>query len=179
MLYLPVILGTARHNRRSEHVAKAVLKFVQQLDVETELLDVRDFPQTYTQQPTEKIKEWFDKAKRADGFIVVTPEYNHGYPGELKIFFDNVYQECNRKPIGFVGVSTGPLGGARGIEQLRLVSIEFQMVPIRNAAYFGMAIEHIDEQGNIKNLEELNKKLTNLTNELLWYARVLKAGREV
>lgn len=178
MLYIPIILGTARHERRSAHVAKAVLDFVKKLDVETELIDVKDFPQTYTQEPTDKIKEWFTKAERADGFIVVTPEYNHGYPGELKMFFDNVYKECNHKPIGFVGVSTGPLGGARGIEQLRLVSIEFQMVPLHNAAYFGMAINNIDEQGSIKNSEELDKKLTNLTNELLWYARVLKAGRE-
>lgn len=177
MLYIPIILGTARQGRRSENVAREVLDFAKTLEIETELLDVRDFPQRYTQEPTEKMKEWQTKAERADGYIVVTPEYNHGYPGELKMFLDHVYKECNRKPIGFVGVSDGVLGGARGIEQLRLVAIEFQMIPLRTAVYFRNVLELFDEQKKLKDPADWRKRLGLLFDECLWYARVLREER--
>jgi NAD(P)H-dependent FMN reductase len=176
-LYIPIILGTARNGRRSEHIARHVLAFAKTLEIETELLDVRDFPQSFTQSPNPKMLEWKDKAQRADGFVVVTPEYNHGYPGELKMFIDHVYKECNRKPIGFCGVSDGVLGGARGIEQLRLVSIEFQMIPIRTAVYFRSVMDLLDENNQLKDIDNWNGRLGQLFDELLWYARVLKAER--
>ncbi len=177
-LYIPIVLGTARAGRRSEHVARQLFQFAKDLDIEIELLDVKDFHQAYTQEPTEKMNEWKEKATRADGFVVVTPEYNHGYPGELKMFFDHIYKECNRKPIGFVGVSTGILGGARGIEQLRLVSIEFQMIPIRTAVYVGNVLTTLNEAGDFVAPDEWNKKFGQLFEELLWYARVLKNDRQ-
>ncbi len=176
-LYVPIILGTARAGRRSEIVAQAVLDFAKNLEIETELLDVKDFRQAYTQEKIPAMEIWKEKAERADGFIVVTPEYNHGYPGELKMFLDHIYRECNRKPIGFVGVSTGPLGGARGIEQLRLVSIEFQMVPARISVYVGNILQHLNEQNELDNLEELHKKFVLLFEEVIWYARVLREER--
>ncbi len=176
-LYIPIILGTARIGRRTEAIARHLLSFAQTLDIETELLDVRDFPQHFTQEATEKMKEWKEKSARADGYIVVTPEYNHGYPGELKMFLDHVYKECNRKPIGFAGVSDGVLGAARGIEQLRLVAIEFQMIPIRTAVYFRNVTELLDEEKNLKYPAEWNKRLQLLFDECIWYARVLKDER--
>jgi NAD(P)H-dependent FMN reductase len=176
-LYIPIILGTARAGRRSESVARHVLAFAQTLDIETELLDVKDYRQAFTQEATPAMSAWLEKAKRADGFIVVTPEYNHGYPGELKMFLDHGYTESNRKPIGFVGVSTGPLGGARGIEQLRLVSIEFQMIPLRTAVYVGNIIDALDEHNTLKDTTELDKKLKLLFDECVWYARVLREER--
>jgi len=176
-LYIPVILGTARVGRRSESVAKVVLAFLQKLEIETKLLDVRDFPLTHTEEVTPAIENWKQEATRADGFVVVTPEYNHGYPGELKLFLDSVYKELGRKPIGFVGVSKGTISGARAIEQLRLVSIEFHMVPIRSAVYVGEVIPLLDESGNFKDPSLLEKKLTIMTEELLWYAKALKTAR--
>ena len=88
-LYIPIILGTAREGRKSEMVANYVLNNIKKLGVETELIDVRDFIQGSTYGINDKIESWKNKAIQADGIIIVTPEYNHGYPGELKIFLDN------------------------------------------------------------------------------------------
>ena len=73
----------------------------------------------------------------ADGLIVVSPEYNHGYPGPLKEVLDSLYEEYEHKPIGICGAGGG-LGGSRAVEQLRLVAIELKLVPIREALYFPM-----------------------------------------
>jgi len=177
-LYIPIILGTARVGRKSELVANYVLEFVKKLGVETELLDVKNFPQTYTQEKTEAIATWQAKAEQADAYIIVTPEYNHGYPGELKLFLDNVYLECNRKPLGLVGVSSGPFGGARAIEQLKAVAVEFQLLPLKNSVYFGNVMSLFDDSGELKDQATWDKKLTQLTTELLWYAKLLQAGRQ-
>lgn len=176
-LFVPIILGTARKGRRSEIVAHHVLNFAKTLDIEVELFDVKDFPQSFTQEPKPEIKRWQEAAERADAFVIVSPEYNHGYPGELKLFIDNVYTECNRKPIAFVGVSVGPLGGARAVEQLRLVAVELHMVPIRTAVYFGHIVDLIAEDNTIKDSAEWDKRLTQLFDELLWYAHTLREQR--
>jgi len=88
-----------------------------------------------------------------------------------------LYEEYNRKPIAFCGVSAGPIGGARMIEQLRLVAIELQMVPVRNAVYFGNVSDLFNEKGEVKNLSYADR-IIKMLDELIWYARVLKYGRE-
>ena len=107
-LYIPIILGTAREGRRSEHAAKFILQEFQKLgDVETELLDVRDYAvkATDNSEKTKEAQRFAEIATRADGFILVVPEYDHGYPGELKMLLDMLYKEYNRKPIGIQGCS--------------------------------------------------------------------------
>jgi NAD(P)H-dependent FMN reductase len=160
-LYIPIILGTAREGRRSEQAARYVLGQAQGLEsVETELIDVRGANEDFAQ-----------KAEKADGFIIVSPEYNHGYPGELKEFLDRLYNEYHKKPVGFCGVSTGGMGGARAVEQLRLVAIEFHMVPIHEALYFSNIKDGIDE-------EAFTQRAAKFFEELLWYAKALKTARE-
>src|SRR5262245_58802077 len=116
-LSIPVILGTARSGRESEKVAKFVHEFAVQHGFLTELVDVRDYLQSFTEE--KELTAWKEKATAADGFIIVSPEYNHGYPGELKMFLDSAYVEYNHKPLGIVGVSDGMAGGIRMAEQLR------------------------------------------------------------
>ena len=179
-LYIPIILGTAREGRRSENAAKFVLQEFQKVrNVETELIDVRDYAAKATDNSgkTEEAQRFAEKATRADGFIVVAPEYDHGYPGELKMMLDMLYKEFNRKPVGICGVSAGGTGGVRVVEQLRLVAIEFQMVPIREAIYFSNVHKLFDEDGNITD-ESYIGKTKSLFEELLWYARALKVARE-
>lgn len=176
-MYIPIILGTAREGRRAEKAAKFVLQEVANAGIETELIDVRDFPISATGEQAPALQELGEKFKRADGYIIVTPEYNHGYPGELKQLLDSFYNEYARKPIGFCGVSGGILGGARAIEQLRLVAIELHMVPIREAVYFGNITNLFDEQGNIQD-PSYAKRVQTLLGELLWYAKALKPARE-
>lgn len=179
-LFIPIILGTAREGRASEKVAKFVFgEMAKFADIETELIDVRDYrlqstDNTETQEIAKKLSE---KISRADGLIVVSPEYNHGYPGELKMMLDMLYREYFKKPIGICGVSMGGLGGVRMVEQLRLVSIELHMVPIREAVYFSNVQQLFGEDGNIKD-QSYAPRLKTFMDELFWYAKALKEARE-
>lgn len=179
-LFIPIILGTAREGRWSEKVAKFVFSEVQKHpEIESELLDVRDFRLSATDnsQESETAQRLADKINKADGFIVVSPEYNHGYPGELKMMLDLLYQQYARKPLGIVGVSSGGLGGVRMVEQLRQVAVEFHMVSIREAVYFSTVQNLFDDSGKILD-ESYSRKISKLLEELVWYAKVLKWGRE-
>ena len=93
---------------------------------------------------------WSKLASSAQGYIIVSPEYNHGYPGELKLMLDQAYKEYAHKPVGIVGVSSSVLGGARMVEQLRLVSIELSMIPVRSAVYIREIQNVLDETGNMQ-----------------------------
>lgn len=178
-MYIPVILGTARKGRQSEKVAQFILQETKKAGIETELIDVRDFRIEATDNSGEmpQAKKLAEKISRTDGLIIVTPEYNHGYPGELKMMMDMLYQEYAKKPVGICGVSAGGLGGARVVEQLRLVCVELSMVPIRQALYFSTVQDLFDERGSIKNklYYSLVKKFLD---ELLWHAKNLKTARE-
>lgn len=178
-LFIPLILATGRKERKSEGVAKFVFEEVKARGFESELIDVRTFAlsETDNTKTSETAKKFAGVITRADGLIIVSPEYNHGYPGELKMALDQLYEEYNRKPIGICGVSAGVLGGARMVEQLRLVAIEFQMVPIRNAVYFSESYKLFDDEGNLKDAEYYHKRLNAFFDELAWYAKALKKAR--
>jgi len=179
-MYIPIILGTGRKDRQSEKAAKFILKEAKKLArVETELIDVRDFPMQSTDnsETSDQSKRFAEIMTRADGFIIVVPEYNHGYPGELKMALDMAYTEYNRKPVGICGVSMGGMGGVRAVEQLRLITIEFQMVPIRSAIYFSKIGQLFAEHGEITD-PSYTERLGPFFEELLWYAKALKQARE-
>lgn len=178
-LYIPLILGTGREGRNTEKAVRYILSEVQKRDdIETELLDVRDFRLQATDKTGNSpiAKKFSGKMQRADGLIVVAPEYNHGYPGELKMMLDMLYDQYNRKPIGICGTGGG-LGGGRMVEQLRLVAIELEMVPIHSAIYFPKVWEAFDEQGNPKD-PAYPDRIKTFLDELVWYAKALKTARE-
>lgn len=178
-MYIPIILGTAREGSLSDNPANFVLKEALNCGLKSEIINVKDYLIGATQkyEESEKIKVLSEKLKKSDGFIVISPEYNHGYPGELKLLLDNFYTEYAKKPVGLCGVSKGALGGARVVEQLRLVFIEFHSVPIREAIYFSLVEDLFDDKGEIKNLFYHNRAKI-FFDELIWYAKVLKKGRE-
>ena len=178
MLYIPIILGTARVNRQSEKVANFVLQEVRKFGLKSELLDVRDFLVSATDNTQQETitRKLAQKIIPADGLIVVSPEYNHGYPGELKLMLDLLYEEYAKKPIGFCAVSGGQIGGARAVEQLRLVAIELHMVPIREAVYFP-DVYKLFENGKIKDTRYY-ERVKKFLEELSWYAEALKIARE-
>lgn len=147
-MYLPIILGTAREGRQSEKVARFMLAEVKSRGADGAIVDVRD----YRMEATDNTKKG-DNAKRlaevigrSDGIIIVSPEYNHGYPGELKMMLDLLYEEYRGKPILICGVSRGAFGGTRMVEQLRLVCIGLGMIPVSDALYFSN-VEEFDENG--------------------------------
>ncbi len=178
-LFIPILLGTAREGRKSENAARYVFEQAGQSGkFQTELLDVRDFVGAGKTgaMAADRAAKWQEIMKRADGLIIVTPEYNHGYPGELKLMLDQLYEEYNKKPVAICGTGGG-LGGGRMMEMLRVSLIELQMVPIRNAVYFSQIGNLFDESGMIKDNAYANR-LKTLFDELAWYARALKRARE-
>jgi len=179
-MYIPIILGTGREGRGSEKVAHFMLQATEALEgVETKILDVRDFRiEATTKNPEdESVKKYSEEMTRADGLIVIAPEYNHSYPGSLKMMLDMAYKEYWRKPMGICGVSAGGLGGVRMVEQLRLVAIELHMVPIREAMYFSGVWNLFDEEGNITETA-YEDRVKTFHEELIWYTAALKHARE-
>ncbi len=179
-MYIPVILGTARVGRQSEKVANFILEEAKKAGFESELIDVRDFRADATDNTEEgpQAKKLSPKIEKADAFIIVTPEYNHGYPGELKMMLDLLYEQYARKPVGFCGVSSGGLGGARCVEKLRQVIVELHMVSIREALYFPAVQDLFDEKGKIKDPDAYKKRVKAFMDELSWYAGALRSSRK-
>jgi NAD(P)H-dependent FMN reductase len=116
-----VLLGTARKGRKSEFIAKFVFDILQEHKIDVTYVDINKFLYKHTIPTTDHTNDavlWRKEAERADGFIIVTPEYNHGYPGELKILLDSALKEYAEKPVGIITVSNGAFGGVRGREAL-------------------------------------------------------------
>jgi NAD(P)H-dependent FMN reductase len=172
-MYVPVILGTGREGRQSEKVARFVLAEAKAAGFESEILDVREFARTATDNTcnTPPAKKYSERIRKAAALIIVTPEYNHGYPGELKLMLDSIYEEYAGKPLGICGVSSGPLGGARAVEQLRLVAVQFQMPLLKEALYFASVQGLFDDAGNIKDKEAWGRRAKKFFEELISRAR--------
>lgn len=178
-LFIPVILGTARKDRHSEAAAKYVYKIVSEVGVKTKLVDVRDMLIKATIPAwidNDKAQPWRKLIKKCDGLIIVAPEYNHSFPGELKLLLDRAYKEYARKPVAICGAGGG-MGGDRMVEHLRTVMIELSMVPIRSAVYFANVSDLFDSQGKIQKEDIYHEQTQTLLAELLWYAKALKKAR--
>src|SRR5690242_1440046 len=179
-LFIPVILGTTRKGRASANVAKFVFGEVRKREgVETQLLDIRElgFP---SDDAGEAIKDpkFSQTIMRADGVVIVTPEYNHGYPGMLKHVLDTNLKEYIHKAVGICGVSAGGFGGTRVIENLLPVMRELGLVTIFWDGNFSAAQKLFDEGGNMKDRATHEKRLDKFLGELIWMSKVLRLGRE-
>ncbi|HEY6066858.1 MAG TPA: NAD(P)H-dependent oxidoreductase [Thermoanaerobaculia bacterium] len=179
-LFIPVLLGTPRQGRMSEHVANFVLSQVaMRPGVETELFDVRklSFP---TNDAGEQIKDPVFSAAmmRADALVIVTPEYNHGYPGLLKHALDTNLKEYIHKAVGVVGVSAGPWGGTRVVENLLPVLRELGLVTIFWDGNFMKVGKTFDPKTGALLDQSHVRRLEKFLNELVWMAKVLRHGRE-
>ena len=178
-LYIPVILGTARQGRWSEHAARFVLEETRKrAGVETDLIDVREL-HLRTDDAGEQIKDpdYAAKMTRADGLIIVAPEYNHGYPGLLKHALDTCLEEYIHKAAGICGVSAGPMGGARVIEALLPVLRELGLVTTFTDVNFSKVRSTFSEAGELQD-EKFVGRVGKFLDELIWMSRVLRHGRE-
>ena len=178
-LFIPVILGTARKGRASENVAKFVFGEVQKREgVETELIDIRNlaFP---IDDAGEAVKDaaFSETVARADGLVLIVPEYNHGYPGLLKHVLDSNLKEYIHKAVGVCGVSAGGFGGVRVIENLLPVLRELGLVTIFWDGNFSGAQRLFDGDGKILD-EAYVKRIDKFLGELIWMSKVLRYGRE-
>jgi NAD(P)H-dependent FMN reductase len=178
-LFIPIILGTARQGRQSEPVARLVFEQTKKrANIETELIDVCKLPMKLDDAGEQMKDPAFSATiERCDGLIIVTPEYNHGYPGLLKHALDMNLEEYIHKAVGICGVSAGAFGGARVIEALLPVMRELGLVTIFWDVNFGNVQKLFDEQGNLLD-QSYVRRLDKFLNELIWMARVLRYGRE-
>jgi NAD(P)H-dependent FMN reductase len=179
-VFLPVILGTSRQGRASEHAARFVFEEVSKRpDMVTELIDIRKL-RLSIDDAGEAIKDpqFSATVARADGLILVVPEYNHSFPGLLKHVLDSNLKEYIHKAVGVCGVSAGPFGGARMIQSLVPVLRELGLVTIFWDVYFGSAGKLFDPAtGNITD-PAYSGRVKKFVDELVWMARALRFARE-
>lgn len=114
----------------------------------------------------------------ADGFVVVTPEYNHGYTAPLKALIDTFGEEWQAKPVAFVSYG-GASGGLRAVEQLRLVFAELHATTVRDGVMFANAREAFDEAGEPRDAGRAGRAMAGMLSALEWWAAVLRHGRRV
>lgn len=180
-LLLPVLLGTNRKNRNSVHAAKWLLGEMAKLpDIETRFFDVADFAlphDDYGQGLKNLFPEWRDTIIQADGLVIVSPEYNHGYPGSLKAVLDLLLKEYIHKAVAFVGVSAGPWGGTRAIEAMVPMVRELGLSPTFTDLNFPKVQKVFDAEGKLLD-QAFEKRAKDFLDELIWMSRTLKWGRE-
>lgn len=179
-LNLPLILGTNRKERQSENVAKWVFrKMEEHPSIETRYFDVSDFRLPVDDYGTglgSEFPDWRDSITAADGLVIVTPEYNHGYPGVLKSVLDLLLKEYIHKAVAFVGVSSGPWGGTRVIESMVPMVRELGLSPTFRDLHFPGVEKKFDVEGGLLDTA-YEGRVSPFLEELVWLATTLRWGR--
>lgn len=186
-LRIGIVISTTRQGRYADEPTRWLLKHLKAFPkIDAEILDLRDYPMPFFEEETSpayapphcaQARAWAAKVAEMDGFIFVTAEYNRSIPGVLKNALDYAYHEFNRKPAAFLGY--GGVGAARAIEQLRLICVELQLAPLRNAVHIGMEQYLATTSGKrrLEDFEFLNVSATSMIGDLIWWARALEAAR--
>ncbi|EXJ24179.1 putative reductase [Alkalibacterium sp. AK22] len=181
-----IVTGSIREKRVNLDVAEWVLEIAENYGgAEYEILDIKTFELPLFAEPVspaftkelnarDKQKPWSDKVEEKDGFIFVTPEYNHGLPSALKNALDFVYQEFNDKAAGIV--SYGSAGGVRAAEQLRTVLSEFQVAHVRT--HPSLSIFYDFDYPKLKASEKQQETVETMLSQLLPWTKAMMAVRE-
>lgn len=187
-----VIIGSVRDGRAADAVSRWTLARASALpDTALETLDLREWPLPHFAETfasvgdpadpaysTPLVKEWNKRIAGADAYIFVTPEYNHGVPGVLKNALDSVFASFafRNKPAMFVGYSAGRAAGARAVEQLALVAIEAELVPLRNSVLIGQVGTAFDRSGKPTD-PAAETAMSIALQDLSWWAHLLRDAR--
>ncbi len=185
-LKIGVLVGSVRHGRFADKVSQWFLSEIgKRDDMETHVIDLSEpaladeLKLTLERSPApDGAPTLAERVGGLDGFVVVTPEYNHGYPAALKLAIDYVYSEWRAKPVGFVSYG-GMAGGHRAVEQLRQVFAELHAVTLRDTVSFHMAWEKFDDAGRPRDLEGAAKAAAVLLDQLAWWGVTLREARAV
>lgn len=178
-LFIPILLGTTRPNRESIKAAYLIENVGKMIDdIEVVLVDPADYHFPYDgNDPENKDPRYTALTAKADAFFIVTPEYNHSFPGTLKRMLDSELQNYIHKPVAFAGVSNGIFGGARAIESLVNTVREMGMAVTFSDVYFPQVQNLFDDKGKILDKGYV-QRIERAYEELLWMAQSLKWGRE-
>lgn len=184
-LTIPVILGTVRDGRQSEHLAKFVLARLQaRTGAQTYLVDpaLHHFGNLtgraidVEQATTPEVRAFIEQMHAADGFVIVTPEYNFSFPGALKNLLDVTFKPWNRKPFGLVGCG-GISGGMRAIDSLRQVVSGLGAVCVPAHVPVQFITKTFGPDGPLVEAEAWTKRIDSFLDEVMWYAEALTAAR--
>ena len=189
---IQVILGSTRPGRITERVAKwAVAEAGKLENVDVELVDLAEYDLPFFDEPISPrynpnrvinapVKKLLTKLAEADGYVVVTPEYNHSISAVLKNMFDYLDFQLTRKPV--LAIAHGSVGGARAIEHLKAIISEAGAVAVPQTIAMHGASELLDADGNYvgdtTNPYGSDKMIAMVLGELVWWTSTLKAGRE-
>ena len=185
MTKIGIIVGSTRPGRRALEVAQWVHTHASKRDdAEFELVDLQDYqlplldeavPASMGQYANEHTKRWAAKVAELDGYVFVTPEYNHSTTGALKNELDFVYNEWNNKAAGFV--SYGSAGGVRAVEHLRLIMGELQVADVRAQVALSLFTDFENFQ-HFTPASHHEETLTTMLDQLVAWSRALKAVRQ-
>jgi NAD(P)H-dependent FMN reductase len=185
MTKIAIILGSTRPGRVGEAVARWVHQIaVRRTDAQYELIDVKDFnlplldepvPPSRGQYSKPHTKAWAAKIDSFDGFVFVTPEYNHGTPAALKNAIDFLYREWNNKAAGFVGY--GSAGGVRAVESLRLVMGELMVADVRGQVMLSLFTD-FENFSTFKPMPNQEQSVNTMLDQLVAWATALKTVRQ-
>jgi NAD(P)H-dependent FMN reductase len=178
-IQLALIYGSARQKRFGDTVmawAKSVIACQQ--GFETTIVDPREFFSfTEISSPHKAdLSVLKQRIEQVDAFIVVTPEYNHGYPAALKALIDSAYFEWNAKPVAFISYG-GQSGGIRAVEQLRQVFAELHVVTMRDGVSFTNVWDRFDQHGKLLDPQRAEKNMEVMLTQLRWWADALRTAR--
>lgn len=184
MLRIAIILGSTRPGRRTEPVARWVLDHARQRgDAEYELVDIAEFDLPLLDEPVppsqhkyskDHTKRWSEKIASFDGYVFVTPEYNHSTSGALKNAIDFLYSEWNNKAAGFV--SFGSSGGTRAVEHLRLIMGELQIADVRSQVALSLFTD-FENFSAFKPQALHEKSLKSMLDQLVAWSGAMKTVR--
>lgn len=184
-LMITVVLGTARNERSSSKVSDAVMRFISAKGtVDATHVDVQEYPFTKTEPGWEEstiAAPWREIVQKTDGFVFVVPEYNRSFPGELKLLLDSESpKNYNKRAVAVVAVSSGVYGGARVVTSIQPVLSELGLVYTNKPLLVQNVNELFDDSSKdgAKRNENFEHALESSIDELLWYAGLLKRGRE-
>jgi NAD(P)H-dependent FMN reductase len=178
-MFIPVFVGTSREGRQSIYVAQLVIELMKGYpEVSTELVDPKNFSFPLDgRDETATDPRYREIVKNAEGFFIVTPEYNHGVPGSLKRMLDSELSAYFYKPVAFVGVSSGLVGGARAVEQLALIVRTMKMISLPKDVLFRKVQEVFDEKGTLLDSSYV-KYLKQEIEELIRFVKATKILRK-
>ncbi len=178
-LTVVVIIGSTRPGRRGEMIASWFAEHARtRRDILVEVVDLAEYQ--FGNDPRAKtpdVEAFAARIEAADGFVVVTPEFNHGYPAPLKAAIDTLFEEWMAKPVGFVSYG-GASGGIRAVEQLRQVFAEFHMVTVRDGVTFHRVRTQFDEHGRPVDSERAHATANTMLDRLVWWGRALRTARK-
>lgn len=185
MIRIAIIIGSTRPGRACPSVARWVHGIASaRTDADYNILDIADYDLPHLDEPIpaamghhythEQTRKWSEAIASYDGYIIVTPEYNHSIPGALKDAIDYLYSEWHNKAIGFVGY--GLIGGTRAVEHLRCIAGELQLADVRAQVALSIFAD-FENRSNLNPGAHQENSVTVMLDQLTQWSRAMQALR--